>query len=317
MSLTRRGVVFGSAAVALGLATSSCGLGPHSGQRTGFPGTDEVTDALRALVKKAGRDTFQEVDVSSDGLLGARLLLPDGSVQTYSFTEGWSKEGREGKSEFTSPVSVRLRDLPLRHLARFAHVLKTETMTVRMDVDYVGKIRVKAEPKKSADAVGLKLDGTGRLPEADPGTVSGVRSAVAEIVAAYGRKAERIGSFNGFVHIDANVAGCRAGVRIVREPLLAAQANLAQETPFDPSRLFDPSGFDPTMAVTRKATIAKEAGVDGKVWDWEYRRPAQGRAPQLSYGIGGSGPDTRVWLDEKGTIVSRGECPKNTAWCPA
>ncbi|HEY3506232.1 MAG TPA: hypothetical protein VGN37_26020 [Actinocatenispora sp.] len=319
MPLTRRGVLFGSAAVALGFATSSCGLVSTGGRRAGFPGTDEVTDALRDLVKKAGRDSFQKVDVSADGLLGADLLLPDGSVQTYSFDKSWSKDHRDKKSEFTPPVSVRVRDLPLRHLAAFARAPKTETTGVIIDVDYAGKIRVKAEPKGSADAIGLKPDGTGTLPECDPETVRGVRSAVAEIVATYGTRAERIGSFNGFVHIDANVAGCRAGVRIIREPRLAAQANFTQETPFDASRIFDPSGFDPTMAVTRKATIATEARVDGKVWDWEYRRPDKGRAPQLSYGIGPSGPDTRVWLDATGKIVSvsHGECPKNTAWCPA
>lgn len=319
MPLTRRGVLFGSAAVAFGLATSACGPATPGDERAGFPGTEEVTGALRDLVRKAGRDTFQSLDVSADGLLAAGLLLADGSVQTYAFDASWSKDRRDAKSEFTPPVSVRVRDLPLRHLSAFAHSLTGPAMSVRMDIDYVGKIRVKAEPKRSADAIGLKPDGTGTLPELDPETVSGVRSAVAEIVATYGTRAERIGSFNGFVHIDANVAGCGAGVRVVREPRLAPQANLGQKTPFDASRIFDPTGFDPTMAVTRKATIAEEARVDGKVWDWEYRRPDKGRAPQLSYGIGPDGPDTRVWLDTKGKIVSvsHGECPKNTAWCPA
>ncbi|HEY3502032.1 MAG TPA: hypothetical protein VGN37_04475 [Actinocatenispora sp.] len=303
--------------MALGFTTSSCGV-EGLGQRAEFPDTEDVTDAFRDLVKKAGRDTFHEVDVSSDGLLDADLLLPDGSVQTYDFDKSWSKGDRDEKSQVTPPVSVRLQDLPLRHLATFAHTLKTKTTSVTMGIDYVGKIRVTAEPRRSADAVGLKPDGTGRLPELDPTTVSGVRSAVAEIVATYDPRVERIGSDHGSVYIAGNVAGCRAGLTIVREPRLAARASFFQQTPFDASRTFDPNGFDPTMAVTRMAAIAEEAHVDGKVWDWVYRRPDKGKAPQLSYGIGPTSPDTRVWLDAKGKIVyvSRGDCPKGNRWCP-
>jgi hypothetical protein len=145
-----------------------------------------------------------------------------------------------------------------------------------------------------------------------------VKAAIAEMVAVYGAGAERVGSFNEFVHMDANVPGCQAGVRIIRYPRIAAKATITQGSPYDPGLLFDPGGFDPTTAVTRKATIAREAGVEGTVWDWEYRRPPQGGAPLVSYGIGPKGPSARVWLDANGKIaaVVNGECASGSGWCP-
>jgi hypothetical protein len=170
----------------------------------------------------------------------------------------------------------------------------------------------------TSDWVGLRDDASGTVAELNPDDVDGVRAAVAELVAAYGSGAETVGSFNGFVHMDANVQGCASGVRIVRYPRLAGKAGITQESPYDPARLFDPGAFDPTVAVTRKATIAKEAGVDGTVWDWEYKRPPQGGAPLVSFGIGPKGPSARVWLDANGKVaaVIDGECAAGSGWCP-
>jgi hypothetical protein len=331
MSLTRRSVLFGSAAFVVG-STTSCGHarfpGTHAGSpsthagfpstHAGFPSAKEVTGALRDLVKEVGRETFQSVKVFSvgGGMLRARLLMADGGVQTFTHSHGWQKDGYDEKTVLTSPASVRIAELPLDRLPAYVDAAKAEVDDLTFDVDYVGKIQVTT--RVDSDEVGLKLDGTGTVPDVNPDEVAGVKSAVAEMVAGYGRRAERVGSFNGFVHMDANVAGCHAAVRIVRHPRLAAQADIVQEPLFSPSQLFDPSGFDPTMAVTRKATVAKEAGVEGKVWDWEYRRPPRGGEPLVSYGIGPKGPSTRVWLDKNGkiTAVIAGECPKDSGWCP-
>jgi hypothetical protein len=315
MPLTRRSVLLGSAAFAFGLSTTSCSHAGFPSTHAGFPSAKEVTGALRDLVKEVGRETFQSVKVSSGGMLRARLLMADGGVQTFTYSHGWQKDGYDEKSVLTSPASVRVAELPLDRLAAYVDAAKAEVYDVTFDVDYVGKIQVTT--LVNSDEVGLKLDGTGTVPDLNP-DVAGVKSAVAEMVALYGRRAERVGSFNGFVHMDANVAGCHAAVRIVRRPRLAAQADIVQEMLFSPSQLFDPSGFDPTIAVTRKATIAKEAGVEGTVWDWEYGRPPRGGEPLVSYGIGPRGPSTRVWLDKNGkiTAVITGECPKDSGWCP-
>ncbi|WP_345363619.1 hypothetical protein [Actinoallomurus liliacearum] len=334
MPLTRRSVLFGSAAFAFGLATTSCGRAgspsTHAGspgKSLGSPSTDpsapigeEVVGALRGLAKEVGRETFQSVEVSTDPrfdrTLNADLLMVDGSVQTFTYNHSWKKGDYDAKSEFTSPASARIDELPLEHLQAYLNVLRGEAHDITFKVDYVGRVQVTA--LVNTDEVGLKLDGTGTVPHCDPDKVAGVKSAVAEMVAVYGRAAERVGSFNGFVHMDANVAGCRAPVRIVRRQKEAAQADIVQDKLFSRSELFDPRGFDPTMAVTRKATIAKEAGVKGEVWDWEYRRPPKGGEPLVSYGIGPKGSSTRVWLDEKGkiTAIVAGECKSDSGWCP-
>jgi hypothetical protein len=329
MSLSRRGFLLGSLAwgaglSTVGLTTTSCGrLGlPGASTGGGLPSVEDVRGALRDLVKQAGRETFQWVEVSSadyGGGLRAKLLMPDGGVRTFEHDDGWQKDDYDEKSILTSPASVRLAELPLDRLPAYVGAAKAKIDSLTFDADYVGKIQVWVTRQGSADDLGIKLDGSGPVPHFDPDEVDGVRSAIAEIVAVYGRQAERIGSFNGFVHMDGNVAGCHAGQRIVRRPWLAATANIVQETPFHRSRLFDPTRFDPTMVLARKATIAKEARVKGKVWDWEYRRPPKGGAPLVSYGIGPHGPSTRVWLNEHGKIaaVDGGHCKKTPGWCPS
>ena len=321
MPVTRRGVLLGSAAVAFGMATGSCSLvGSRDGGRTGLPDTKEVTDALRNLVKETGRETLQSVKIYSrksfDGKLAVGLLMDDGGVQNYTYSGRWQKDKYDEKSILTSPASVRIADLPLGRLAAYADAVNAEVDTLAFVVDYVGRLRVEAFAK--SDWVGLKDDATGTVPELNPDDVSGVRSAIAEMVAAYGATAQTVGSFNGFVHMDANVTGCHAAVRIIRYPRLSARAGITQETVYNASELFDPSGFDPTTALTRKSTVAKDAGVDGTVWDWEYGRPPQGGDPLVSFGIGPKGPGTRVWLDANGKVaaVVDGNCPKDNGWCP-
>lgn len=280
-----------------------------------------MTDALRDLAQQTGRETFQSVDVFPGGLLIARMLMADGGRQ--EFTRGsdgsdWEKRGDEDKL-LVSPASARIAELPLSRLSAYVDAVNAEVSSLKFSVDYVGKVRVTAQVPAPVNAVGLKLDGTGTVPRYDVDTVSGVKAAVAEMVAAYGDKVERIGSFNGFVHVDANVAGSQDAMRIVREPRLAASADIVQESLFDAKRLFDPNGFDPTMVLRRKPTIAKQAHVKGKVWDWEYHRPPKGGRPLFSYGIGPHGPSTRVWLGRSGKIVAvvDGECPKNIGFCPS
>jgi hypothetical protein len=319
MPLTRRSVLFGSATAAFGLVTGSCGLiGSRGGTRGDLPSTKDVRGALEKLAKEAGRETFQSVTVHSydflDGDLAAEILLDDGGVQTYEYDGSWKKKKYDEKTILTSPASVGIAALPLDRLATYAGKAGAKVDTLALRVDYVGKLHVQAYAK--SDWVGLKEDGP--VPELRHDDVAGVKAAIAEMVAVYGKDAERVGSFNEFVHMDANVQGCQAGVRIIRYPRIAAKATITQEAPFDPALLFDPGGFDPAVAVTRTGTIAKEAGVEGTVWDWEYRRPPQGGAPLVSFGIGPKGPSARVWLDATGKIaaVINGECAAGSGWCP-
>lgn len=315
MPLTRRSVLFGSATAAFGLATGSCGL---IGSEGDLPDADDVRGALKKLAKEAGRETFQSVKVHSydflDGRLAAEVLMGDGGVQTYEYDGAWKKDTYDEKSILTSPASVGIAGLPLDRLAGYAGAAKAKVDTVAFRVDYVGRLHVEAWVK--LDWVGLTEDGP--VPELHHDDVAGVKAAIAEMVAVYGTRAERVGSFNEFVHMDADVEGCEAGVRIIRYPRIAAKATITQQSRYDPALLFDPSDFDPTVALTRKETIAKEAGVEGTVWDWEYRRPPQGGAPLVSFGIGPKGPSARVWLDANGGIaaVVNGECAPGSGWCP-
>jgi hypothetical protein len=321
MSLTRRSVLFGSATAAFGLATGSCSLiDSRGGTRGTLPDTKDVRGALEKLAKEAGRETFQSVTVHShdflDGRLAAEVLMDDGGVQTYEYDGAWKKDTYDEKSILTSPASVGIAGLPLDRLAAYAGAAKAKVDTVAFRVDYVGRLHVEAWVK--ADWVGLKEDASGPVPELHHDDVAGVKAAIAEMVAVYGTRAERVGSFNEFVHMDADVEGCEAGVRIIRYPRIAAKATITQQSRYDPALLFDPSTFDPTVALTRKETIAKEAGVEGTVWDWECRRPPQGGAPLVSFGIGPKGPSARVWLDANGRIaaVVNGECAAGSGWCP-
>lgn len=319
MTLTRRGLLLGSAGVAAGLATTSCGLiGPG---RDDLPASKDVQGALRDLAKQAGRETFQSVRIFPGWWLIAELLAADGGVQEYTYRDkGWAKGGYQKKTLLTSPASVTVGDLPLGHLTAYATAAPGAN-SFTMEVDYVGKLRVLAFVESGS--VGLAPDGKGPagkgiVSDLSPDDVDDVRAAVAEMVADYGGGAVKVGSFNGFVHMDGNVAGCRAGVRVIRYPRIAAKASISQESPYRPSLLFDPAAFDPTMAVTRKATIGREAGVEGTVWDWEYGRPAQGGDPLVSFGIGPNGPRTRVWLDRNGKVaaVVGGQCKSDAGWCP-
>ncbi|WP_204006968.1 hypothetical protein [Virgisporangium aurantiacum] len=321
MPLTRRSVLFGSATAAFGLATGSCSLIDSGGGTSGeLPSTKDVRGALEKLAKETGRETFQSVSVNSkefhDVDLDAELLMDDGGVQNYEYDGSWKKKKYDEKTILTSPASVGIAGLPLDRLAAYAGKAGATVDTLAFRVDYVGKLHVEAWAK--SDWVGLKADASGPVPELHHDDVAGVKAAIAEMVAVYGTRAERVGSFNEFVHMDADVDGCQAGVRIIRYPRIAAKATITQESRYDPALLFDPSNFDPTVAVTRKGTIAKEAGVEGTVWDWEYRRPPQGGAPLVSFGIGPKGPSVRVWLDADGGVaaVVNGECAAGSGWCP-
>lgn len=313
--LTRRSLLI---AAALGLSASGCGL-IGGDDEIGLPATDEVTEALRSLAKEAGGETFQRVEVHTRGSyksLAAELLTTDGGVQRYTFDERWEKDTFKEKSILIPPVSAKIEDLPLARLGAYTGAAGPGVETIAFAVDYVGRIRVDAYAR--SEWVGLKDDASGTVPDLNPDDAAGVRAAVAEIVAGYGAGAAVVGSFNGFVHVDGNVEGSRAGVRIIRRPRLGVRATVTQETPYDATNLFDPGGFDPTMALTRKATIAVDAGVEGKVWDWEYQRPPQGGEPLVSFGIGPNSPTTRVWLDRNGKIAATvtGKCKDNSGWCP-
>lgn len=318
VALTRRGLLLGSAGIAVGTATTACGL-IGSDDRDGALPAKEVVDAVRNLVNETGRDAFQRLQIPTDSWLTADLLMADGGVQEYTMftTDGWKKGSYRGRSLTTSPSSATVADLRLDLLAAYRSAVPGYERLV-IDVDYIGKVRVSAFVKPDLASMGVNLDGKGTLPQFDYETVSGVRGAIAEILAGYGSNVERVGSFNGFVHVDAAVTGHRVGVRIVRYPTVAPQASLTDENPFAPALLFDPTGFDPTMALSRMKTIAQETGVSGKVWDWRYSRPQPGAAPAVSYGIGPDVPNTRVWLDSTGKVsaVVSGKCKSGTGWCP-
>lgn len=310
MMISRRSFVLGSAVLALG-ATTSCT------EQDGLPGRKQVVSAVDELIRLAGRDSFQELRIG-DGFMAAELLMPDGGVQPYRrFSDGWEAAAYKPKNLLTSPASIPAAGLPLDRLDDFVRAAGVELNSIGFRVDHVGRLRITASPAEG-DSVGVQPDATGVVPVLDPEIASDVAAAIAEIVADYGTRAVQVGSFNGFVHVDANVDGADFGARIVRYPTLAPQASLTDPAVFADDRLFDPGEVDSALAIERKAGIAAAADVKGTVWDWTYRRPEPGRPPMLSYGIGPSTASTRVWVDAAGKIVAveDGECDSDTGFCP-
>jgi hypothetical protein len=310
MMISRRSFVLGSAVLALG-ATTSCT------EQDGLPGRKQVVSAVDDLIRLAGRDSFQELRIG-DGFMAAELLMPDGGVQPYRrFSDGWEAAAYKPKNLLTSPASIPAAELPLDRLDDFVRAAGVELNSIGFRVDHIGRLRITASPVEG-DSVGVQPDATGPVPVLDPEVPSDIAAAIAEIVADYGTHAVQVGSFNGFVHVDANVDGADFGSRIVRYPNLAAFASLADPAVFAEDLLFDPSEVDATLAIEHKAGIAAAADVKGTVWDWTYRRPEPGRPPMLSYGIGPSTASTRVWVDAAGKIVAveDGECDSDTGFCP-
>jgi hypothetical protein len=281
-----------------------------------MPSSTEVINALNDLAKQTGRETFQSVRIAAGWWLTVELLTADGGMQEYSYRDtSWTTGTRHDRTLLSPPASVTIGELPLDHLAAYADAARGAD-SVTLEVDYVGRLRVLAFV--DSELVGLTPDGSGSVPDLSPDDVDDVRAAIAEMVTGYGTSVTKVGSFNDLVYMDANVAGCDVGVRVVRNPRIAASADILQGSLLEQRLLFDPTGFDPAMAVTRKSTIGKEAGVEGTVWDWTYSRPPQGGDPLVSFGIGTDGPSTQVWLDESGKVAAvLGEkCKSDAGWCP-
>lgn len=311
MKISRRSFVLGSAVLALG-ATTSCT------EQDGLPERKQVVSAVDDLIRLAGRDSFQELRIG-DGFMAAELLMPDGGVQPYRrLSDGWEAQAYKPKGLLTSPASIPAAELPLDRLDDFVRAAGVELNSIGFRVDHVGRLRITASPADGGDSVGVKPDAAGVVPVLDPEVPSDIAAAIAEIVADYGSRAIQVGSFNEFVHVDANVEGADFGARIIRYPTLAPLASLTDPAVFAEDLLFDPGEVDPTLAIEHKAGIAAAADVKGTVWDWTYRRPEPGRPPMLSYGIGPSTASTRVWVDAAGKIVAvdDGECDSDTGFCP-
>jgi hypothetical protein len=296
--MRRRDLLVASGSVAAAAATGFViyrRLNPDA-----FLSAGDAGDALRDLAKDTGRDAFQVVSLYDIGSIQAEVLLADGAVQEYAYDGGdWKKEIRHDRSAATSPASVTVADLPLGRLPAYVRAAPgVETINVR--VDYLGRIQVTAFVQGKLD--GLKVDGSGLVPDLDVSDPAAVRAALTEILDGYAINATMIGSYRDGIFVNGNVSGCTAGVRVSRDPRQAASASIVRETPFEANRLFDPRDFNPTMAVGRAKTVAAEAAVPGKVWDWAYQRPPQGGDPLVSFLIGPTGPSTRVWLDKTGKV---------------
>lgn len=336
MTISRRALLW-TIGVGIGLTATACADAgsddPAGGTRdsgdpgstdeptldSSLPSTEDATTWLQELVEQTGLETSQVVTFSP-GTVTAVLLNGDGGESDYTRSSGgWEHAGDTEQSILTSPATRPLADLPLDRLGAYGTLLAGGDVYVTIWVDHAGRIGVSGWNIENSDTVGLLADGSGLVPELDLESADGVRAAVAEITAGYGTAAAVIGSFNDFVHMDGNVDGVDIGLRIMRNPATGAQATINDTERYSDDLLFDPSGFDPTLVLERKAEIVGEAGVEGEVWDWAYRRPPQGGDPMISYGVGPDGPSTRIWLNPDGSIaqVVDGECPAGTQWCPS
>ena len=211
-----------------------------------------------------------------------------------------------------------MADLPLDHLPEYVD-LAGPLRGVDFVVDHLGYIRVIAHVDDvSADKPGVLPDGSALVPELEFGSVDGVRAALAELVADYGTTVMRVGWFNGFVHMDANVEDIGSGLRIVRYPEQAAEASSGSTELYPVDALFDPTDMDPTIVLEMQDQIMEKAGLAGKVWDWEFSRPPQGGEPMFSYGVGESGPSQKIWLNADGSIaeIVDGDCAPGAGFCP-
>lgn len=318
MTLTRRAALSTGLLVA-GSAISGCSLLPGDEPTDAFPDPDEVKAQLRELTRTSGRDAFQTVEIRDD-YTAATILLRDGSTQEYTrYTDEWRGRSTQEKSVLTSSASQPAKSLPIGRLPDYRRIADDNARGFTITVDHAGKIHVTARMPRSDDDHGLRVDGSARLPRLSIERPEDVRSMITEIIETYGRTAARVGSFNGFVHVDVNHPSSSAGLRVVRHPNLPPKTSVTEERPFADNLLFDASGFDPTIALRRKKSIAAEANIEGKVWSWAYRRPEPGAEPLVSYGIGESGPAQRVWIDAKGSVlhVEAGRCTPGSAWCPS
>lgn len=281
-----------------------------------FPTTDELIKDLTKLNEVTGRDHYQRL-VVADRSLYVTVVLAGGGTQDFSKHEGDDWVGTDPDPRelpTTVPGSVPIVGLPLDRLEAYRSLANDTRPTITIAVDWVGKVTVLT----GIDA-GLLLDGSGRVPRLALQEPGAVRQAVAEMITGYGTQAAVVGSFKKFVHLDVNVDGVAAGLRIARRPESAATAQITQKERFSEKLIFDPTGFDPTVALARKSDVGRRAGVEGKVWDWELKRPPGGGEPLVSYGIGPKGPGTRVWIDEAGKIlevVTDKDCVPGTGFCP-
>lgn len=317
MLLTRRSLMFGAAALLLGGATSSCSLIDGEDE---FPIREDVEAPVEALIQQSGRDHFQRLSIQRLAL-SADILTADGAVQGYNHAgldpdDPWEKGQLREKTLITSPSAHPLSTLPLMHLKSYVAMSGEDLGSINLEVDYAGKITVSANGRDGA--YGIATDGSRLTPRLRPDHPEEAKKALAEMLSGYGTAVSRLGSFNGFVHVDLNYPDIEGGLRVVRYPLLAPSASLTDEVSFAEKVLFDPTDFDPQTAIERMRTITDDAQAEGKVWDWSYMRPPGGGDPQVSYGIGPSSPTHRVWIDEQGKIIEEVEkgCKAESDFCP-
>lgn len=284
-----------------------------------MPSPDTVRSRLQDLVDETGIDAFKRVVIDS-AMFYVVLAADDGGDLVYvqGHDKKWELESEDEVSSLSSPSPCPLAELPLDHLPDYAELLSADLVKVTYVIDHARQIRVTLTPEDE-DPVGALADGSALVPEMDINDPADVKAIVAELVADYGTGASAVGSFNGFVYMDANVGDVPFGLRIVRYPTTAAEASSGSTELYSQESLFDPSGMDPSVVLELKDLIMEQAGLGGKVWDWTYSVPPQGGAPMFSYGVGESGPSQTIWLNDDGTIaeIVDGDCAPGQGFCPA
>lgn len=312
MGFTRR--LFLGTAIGAGLLGTGCGGGfPWSGK---LLSTRQVTNQLNDLIADTGRDHFRSV-VITDISVVAEVLMTDVIVQRYTTRggqDGWSEDASPEilEPEIDPATSIALTDLHLERLPDYEALMSAEESSLQFNVDEVGKLQI-----WTSRGQGLLLDGTDHVAELRDTDPADVVLAIKEVVSSYGNQARRVGGFNDFIHVDLNVDGAAMGMRVIRYRNLAPLAAVT-DTRFPSEMIFDPLTVDPAMALELQDTIAEQAGLEGKAWDWTISRPPTGGDPTLSYGIGVNGPTERVWLNTQGKIIAveGGKCAAQNGWCP-
>lgn len=295
----------------------------------GFCGEGTLRRELEALMSETpGAVGYRQVS-ASDEFLSVSILagevirrLSKSAMSGSTWEETLSPDELQ---RWDPRIALTPAELPLAAVERAWGLRKDDSSSgPTLTIDDAMHVQLSMpDTDGSSDAMGLTLDRVERVPRRSPDAFEDVRAAVDEIVAEYAPQVQMIGSFNGFVHVDGAVAqpeGGATGVfRLVRRPTEAPHAMVIDPDPLDPALAFDPAVFDPLPILQAKADVVSRAGLDGKVWDWEFRRPKPGAEPAASFGIGPSGPTSRVWLAKDSSIAAvedaSGACLGDTGWC--